>query len=142
MLKTIMATETKTNQKLQSYELMVIFTPVLAEEEYKAAQQKFTDIITSNGGSVVHSDAMGLRSLAYPIAKKTTGLYWLIEYQAPTDVNVKLEIQMGRDESIMRQMITRLDKYAVEYNDRRRNGVKLTHTPKNATEGVEAEEEA
>jgi small subunit ribosomal protein S6 len=137
-----MATETKTNQKLQSYELMVIFTPVLAEEEYKAAQQKFTDIITSNGGSVVHSDAMGLRSLAYPIAKKTTGLYWLIEYQAPTDVNVKLEIQMGRDESIMRQMITRLDKYAVEYNDRRRNGVKLTHTPKNATEGVEAEEEA
>jgi small subunit ribosomal protein S6 len=137
-----MATETKTNQKLQSYELMVIFTPVLAEEEFKAAQQKFSDIITSNGGSIVHSDAMGLRSLAYPIAKKTTGLYWLIEYQAPTDVNHKLEIQLGRDESIMRQMITRLDKYAVEYNDRRRNGVKLTHTPKNATEGVEAEEEA
>lgn len=136
-----MATENN-NTKLQSYELMVIFTPVLAEEEYKAAQQKFTDIITTNGGSIVHSDAMGLRSLAYPIAKKTTGLYWLIEYQAPTNVNVKLEIQMGRDESIMRQMITRLDKYAVEYNDRRRNGVKLTHTPKNATEEVEADEEA
>ena len=136
-----MATETK-SAKLQSYELMVIFTPVLAEEEYKAAQQKFTDIITSNGGSVVHSDAMGLRSLAYPIAKKTTGLYWLIEYQAPTDVNVKLEIQMGRDESIMRQMITRLDKYAVEYNERRRKGIKLTHTPKNVSEGVESNEEA
>jgi small subunit ribosomal protein S6 len=133
-----MATET-TTPKLQSYELMVIFTPVLAEEEYKAAQQKFTDIITANGGSIVHSDAMGLRSLAYPIAKKTTGLYWLIEYQAPTNVNVKLEVQLGRDESIMRQMITRLDKYAVEYNDRRRNGVKLTHTPKNASEEVEEE---
>ncbi len=136
-----MATETKT-ARLQSYELMVIFTPVLAEEEYKAAQQKFTDIITTNGGSIVHSDAMGLRSLAYPIAKKTTGLYWLIEYQAPTDVNVKLEIQMGRDESIMRQMITRLDKYAVEYNERRRKGIKLTHTPKNAAEEVETHEEA
>lgn len=133
-----MATET-TTPKLQSYELMVIFTPVLAEEEYKAAQQKFSDIITTNGGSIVHSDAMGLRSLAYPIAKKTTGLYWLIEYQAPTNVNVKLEVQLGRDESIMRQMITRLDKYAVEYNDRRRNGVKLTHTPKNASEEVEEE---
>jgi small subunit ribosomal protein S6 len=139
MLKTIMATENNNDQKLQSYELMVIFTPVLAEEEYKSAQQKFSDIITSNGGSIVHSDAMGLRSLAYPIAKKTTGLYWLIEYQAPTDVNAKLEIQLGRDESIMRQMITRLDKYAVEYNDRRRNGVKLTHTPKNASEEVEEE---
>lgn len=115
---------------------MVIFTPVLAEEEYKAAQQKFMDIITNNGGSMVHSDAMGLRSLAYPIAKKTTGLYWLIEYKAPTSVNHKLEIQMGRDESILRQMITRLDKYAVEYNERRRNGIKLTHTPRNASEEV------
>jgi hypothetical protein len=49
---------------------------------------------------------------------------------------------MGRDESILRQMITRLDKYAVEFNDRRRKGIKLEHTPKRATEEVEAEENA
>lgn len=133
-----MATENQTtDQKLQSYELMIIFTPVLAEEEYKAAQQKFSDLITSNGGSITSSEAMGLRTLAYPIDKKTTGLYWLTEYQAPTDVNQKLEIQMGRDESIMRQMITRLDKYATAYNDRRRKGIKLEHTPKRATEEVD-----
>jgi small subunit ribosomal protein S6 len=138
-----MATENNTqDQKLQSYELMIIFTPVLAEEEYKAAQQKFSDIITSNGGSIVASEPIGLRNLAYPIAKKTTGLYWLTEYQAPTTVNHLLEIQMGRDESIMRQMITRLDKYAVEYNDRRRKGIKLEHTPKRAAEEVEAEDNA
>src|ERR1043165_3469352 len=101
-----MATENNNkDQKLQSYELMIIFTPVLAEEEYKAAQQKFTDIITKNGGTIVASEPMGLRNLAYPIAKKTTGLYWLTEYNAPTSVNHLLEIQMGRDESIMRQMI-------------------------------------
>ena len=106
-------------------------------QEYKAAQQKFSDIITSNGGSITSAEAMGLRTLAYPIDKKTTGLYWLTEYQAPTDVNQKLEIQLGRDESIMRQMITRLDKYAVAYNDRRRKGIKLEHTPKRAAEEVE-----
>lgn len=106
---------------LQSYELMVIFTPVLAEDDFKASQKKFADIITENGGSLTHQDAIGLRSLAYPIAKKTTGLYWLIEYRAATDVNAKLEVQMNRDENIMRHMITRLDKYAVEYNNRRRN---------------------
>jgi len=133
-----MATENQTtDQKLQSYELMIIFTPVLAEEEFKAAQQKFSDLITSNGGSITATEPMGLRTLAYPIDKKTTGLYWLTEYQAPTDVNQKLEIQMGRDESIMRQMITRLDKYAVAYNDRRRKGIKLEHTPKRATEEVD-----
>ena len=106
---------------LQSYELMVIFTPVLAEEDYRNAQKKFSDFITENGGEITHSQAMGLRSLAYPIEKKTTGLYWLMEYKAPGDVNAKLEVQMNRDESVMRHMITRLDKYVVIYNARRRN---------------------
>ncbi len=119
---------------LQRYELMLIFTPVLAEDDYKAAQQKFMDFITTNGGDIVHSDPQGLRSLAYPIAKKTTGLFWLMEYTAPTEVNQKLEIQMNRDENIMRHMITRLDKYAAEYNARRRSGVKHERTQKAETE--------
>jgi len=105
----------------QSYELMIIFTPVLAEDDFKAAQKKFADLIKENGGSIVHQDAWGLRSLAYPIAKKTTGLYWVMEYSAPTDVNAKLEIQMNRDENIMRHMITHLDMYAAAYNARKRN---------------------
>ncbi len=108
-------------QNLQSYELMVIFTPVLAEDDYKAAQKKFSDFIKENGGEIVHQDAWGLRSLAYPIAKKTTGIYWVMEYKAASDVNAKLEIQMNRDENLMRHMITRLDKYAVAYNGRKRN---------------------
>jgi small subunit ribosomal protein S6 len=106
---------------LQNYELMVIFTPVLAEDDFKSAQKKYTDFIKSNGGEIVHENAWGLRSLAYPIAKKTTGLYYVLEYQAPGEVNGKLEIQMNRDENIMRHMITSLDKYAVEYNNRKRN---------------------
>jgi small subunit ribosomal protein S6 len=108
-------------ENLQQYELMVIFTPVLAEEDYKGAQKKFADFITENGGGIVHQEAWGLRSLAYPIKKKTTGLYWLLEYTAPSDVNLKLEVQLNRDENVMRHMVTRLDKYAVEYNARRRN---------------------
>jgi small subunit ribosomal protein S6 len=119
---------------LQRYELMLIFTPVLAEDDYKAAQAKFTDLITGNGGEMVHSDPQGLRSLAYPIAKKTTGLYWLVEYLAPADLNTKLSIQMNRDENIMRHMITRLDKYAAEYNARRRSGVKIERPQKAETE--------
>ena len=106
---------------LQNYELMVIFTPVLADEDYKAAQKKFADLVTENGGKLVHQNAWGLRSLAYPIAKKTTGLYWVLEYQAPTDLNAKLEIQMNRDENVMRHMITSIDKYAAEYNAKKRN---------------------
>lgn len=108
-----------TNQ--QSYELMVIFTPVLAEDDYKTAQKKFSDLIKDNGGDITHLNPWGLRSLAYPIEKKTTGLYWVCEFNAPTDLIAKLELQMNRDENVMRHMVNKLDKHAVAYNLKKRN---------------------
>ena len=117
---------------MQHYELMVIFTPVLSEEEYKTAQKKYASLVTDNGGEVVHENPWGLKSLAYPIRKKTTGLYWVMEYTAPSIFNEKLKIQLLRDESVIRHMFTALDKYAVEYNNKKRSGVST------ATEKVEA----
>ena len=108
---------------IQNYEMMLIFTPVLTEEEFKNAQNKFMDFIKANGGEIVHHNAWGLRPLAYPIQKKTTGFYVVVEYTAPTDMNAKLEIQLNRDETVMRHMINHLDKFAVAYNDRKRNNI-------------------
>ena len=108
---------------MNNYELMVIFTPVLSDEEFKAVQKKYSDYVTENGGSIVHSNPWGLKSLAYPIQKKTTGIYWVMEYSAPSSFNEKLKIQLLRDESAMRHMFTVLDKYAVEYNAKKRSGV-------------------
>ena len=108
---------------MNNYELMVIFTPVLSDDEFKSAQRKFTALVTENGGQVVAENAWGLKSLAYPIQKKTTGLYWVAEFQAPSDFNEKLKIQLLRDESVLRHMVTRLDKYAVEYNHKKRSGL-------------------
>ena len=109
---------------MSNYELMVIFTPVLSEEEYKAAQKKYEDLVKENGGEVAHTKPWGLKSLAYPIQKKTTGLYWVMEYIAPSDFNEKLKIQLLRDEAVLRHLCTKLDKYAVEYNAKKRSGVK------------------
>jgi small subunit ribosomal protein S6 len=106
-----------------NYELMVIFTPVLSEEDYKVAQKKYVDIIKDNGGDVTHENPWGLRSLAYPIQKKTTGMYLVLEYTAPSDLNEKVKIQLNRDENVLRHMTTALDKYAVIYNNRKRHGV-------------------
>jgi small subunit ribosomal protein S6 len=108
---------------MNNYELMVIFTPVLSDEEFKTAQAKFAAIVKDNGGEVTHTNPWGLKSLAYPINKKTTGLYWVMEYTAPTSFNEKLKTQLLRDESVMRHMYTVLDKYAVEYNTKKRRGV-------------------
>jgi len=109
---------------MNNYELMVIFTPVLSDEEYKSEQKKFAALVKDNGGTIVAENAWGLKSLAYPIQKKTTGLYWVLEYTAPADFNEKLKIQLLRDEAVLRQLCTKLDKYAVEYNGRKRSGAK------------------
>ncbi len=108
---------------MQNYELMVIFTPVLSEDEFKSAQKKYVDFITAGGGSVVHSNPWGLKSLAYPVQKKTTGIYWVMEYVAPSNMNEKLKIQLLRDEQVLRHIVIKLDKYAVEYNKKKRSGV-------------------
>jgi len=108
---------------MNNYELMVIFTPVLSDEEFKAVQKKYSDFVIDNGGSVAHSNPWGLKSLAYPIQKKTTGIYWVLEYSALSSFNEKLKIQLLRDEQVLRHMITVLDKYAVEYNAKKRSGV-------------------
>ena len=108
---------------MNNYELMVIFTPVLSDDEFKNAQKKYTSLVTDNGGQIVAENPWGLKSLAYPIQKKTTGLYWVMEFIAPSDFNEKLKIQLLRDESVLRHLLTKLDKYAVEYNDKKRRGV-------------------
>ena len=108
---------------MNNYELMVIFTPVLSDDEFKAAQKKYAALVSEAGGSVIAENPWGLKSLAYPIQKKTTGLYWVLEYTAPSDFNEKLKIQLLRDESVLRHLCTKLDKYAVEYNAKKRSGV-------------------
>jgi len=108
---------------MNNYELMVIFTPVLSEEDFKAAQKKYAAFVKEHGGVVVHENPWGLKSLAYPIQKKTTGLYWVMEYKAPSSLNEQLKIQLLRDEHVLRHMFTALDKYAVEYNGKKRSGV-------------------
>jgi len=109
---------------MNNYELMVIFTPVLSDDEFKAEQKKYATLVKDNGGSIVAENPWGLKSLAYPIQKKTTGLYWVIEYTTQSDFNEKLKIQLLRDETVLRHLCTKLDKYAVEYNARKKSGVK------------------
>ena len=109
---------------MNNYELMVIFTPVLSDDEFKTEQKKYASLVTEAGGKIVAENPWGLKSLAYPIDKKTTGLYWVLEYTAPSDFNEKLKIQLLRDETVLRHLCTKLDKYAVEYNAKKKSGVK------------------
>jgi len=103
------------------YETVFILTPVLSEVQMKEAVDKFKAIITEKGGSVTHEENWGLKKLAYPIQKKSTGFYHLFEFEADGEVIETLETQYRRDERVIRFLTFRLDKYAAEYAEKRRN---------------------
>src|SRR3546814_6111425 len=83
---------------------------------------KFSNFLTENGAEIIHNDNWGLKKLAYPIEKKTTGFYHLIEFKAPGEIISKLEIEYKRDERVMRFLTIRLDKHALAYNEKKRSG--------------------
>lgn len=106
---------------LNKYETVFITTPVLSEQQIKEAVDKFKDTITANGGTIEHEEAWGLRKLAYPIQKKTTGFYHLLQFEAEGSLVDKLETAYRRDERVIRFLTFRLDKYAYEYTLKRRS---------------------
>ena len=97
---------------LKQYETVFIATPVLSEAQMKEAVEKYTKLITENGGEIVNEENWGLRQLAYPIEHKTTGFYYLIEFKATPEFVSTLETQYHRDERIIRYLTVALDKDA------------------------------
>jgi len=105
---------------LNHYETVFITTPVLSENQMKEAVDKFKALITSNGGEIVHEENWGLKKLTYPIQKKSTGFYYLIEFNSEGSFIEKLETEFRRDERVIRFLTFKLDKYAVEYAEKKR----------------------
>lgn len=105
------------------YENVVIYTPVLSDDQLKDAIAKFKGIMTDGGAEIVHENSWGLRKLAYPIQKKSTGFYHVTEFKGSGDLIDKLEIEMKRDERVIRFLTVKLDKHAVEYNYKKRNNL-------------------
>jgi len=109
---------------LNQYETVFILTPVLSDVQMKEAVEKFRGLILESGGEIVHEENWGLRKLAYPIQKKSTGFYSLIEFKADPTFVEKLEVNYRRDERVIRFLTFKLDKYATQYSEKRRSGNK------------------
>ena len=107
---------------MQQYETVIVLTPLLSDEVAKEAIAKFRSVLTDNGAEIINEDSWGLKKLAYPIQKKTTGYYHLIEYKAPGELINKLEVEFRRDERVLRFLTVALDKHAVAYSEKKRSG--------------------
>ncbi len=109
---------------IRQYETVFIMTPVLSEDQMKEAVKKVKDFLTGKGAEIVLESNWGLRKLAYPIQKKSTGFYYLIEFRAGGDIIADLEVMYKRDERCLRFLTVALDKHAIAYNDKKRAAAK------------------
>jgi small subunit ribosomal protein S6 len=106
----------------KNYEAVFILTPVLSDVQMKDTVDKFVNLLKTEGAEIINVENWGLKKLAYPIEKKSTGFYVLIEFLSAPTVIKKMEIELRRDEKVMRFLTTVLDKHAVAYGDKRRKG--------------------
>ena len=113
---------------LRNYETVFILNPVLSDEQTKEAVSKFTAHLKSNGAEIVASESWGLKKLAYPIQKKKSGFYYLLEFKGESNLTAGLEVLLRRDERVMRFLTVTLDKHALAYAGKRREKLNAKST--------------
>ena len=117
---------------MNSYETVFILTPVLSDDQAKETVKKFKDFVKEQKGKVTHDEDWGLRKLAYPIQKKSTGFYYLLEFEAPGDCIRPMEVAFKRDERVLRFLTTRMSRHHMEYAEKRK--VKIKSNAKSSSE--------
>ncbi len=87
-----------------NYEVLFIINPTLAEDEIKAAQDKFINLIKENG-EIQEINEWGKRRLAYPINDIQEGYYVLVYFAANAEFPAELNRRFNIDDAIMRGMV-------------------------------------
>ena len=104
----------------KQYETVFILTPVLSDEQTRDAVSGYKKLLKELNAKIVHEESWGLKKLAYTIKKKNSGFYQLFQIEAPGEAIALLETAYKRDERILRYITIHLDKYALEYAERRK----------------------
>ena len=111
---------------MNHYETVFILTPVLSDKQTKEAVDKFKKSLKDSSARINNQESWGLKKLAYPIQKKSTGFYFLIEFQGQGDAIKNFELELKRDERVMRFLTMKMDKDHLEYSVKRREKLSKT----------------
>jgi small subunit ribosomal protein S6 len=109
---------------INQYEIVQIWLPDLPQEACEANLREFEEFLQKNGAKIINQEVWGLRRLAYSIKKKHSGYYVYTEFQAPASMLKTLDRYIKLRPYIIRHLVVKLDKHAIEYNRRRQEKLK------------------
>ena len=115
---------------LKHYETVFILTPVLSQNQVEETVKRIKGFLEENSVKIDHHESWGLRKLAYPIDKKKSGYYELLQFHVDEqsvskNIVLDLELQFKRNEYLLRFLSVSLNKDALEYAENRRKKMKL-----------------
>jgi small subunit ribosomal protein S6 len=111
--------EEKTLAAKRVYEVMYIGAPETADEDITKLNEAIQQLVEKEGGTVVKTEEMGRRKLAYPIQKKTEGHYTLFEIEGSGQEIAELERRFRVNDAVIRFITVRVD-------EERKTAAKLT----------------
>lgn len=92
---------------MRHYEMMIILDPELEERTVSPSLDKFLDVVRKGGGSVDSVEIWGKRRLAYDIAKRSEGIYAVVDMNATPEIAKELDRQLNLNESVLRTKVIR-----------------------------------
>lgn len=94
---------------MRDYELTVVISPSVADDEVTATlEKKVSQFITERGGSITEVKPWGRKKLAYPIKNHTEGNYVLTLFKMDPNLTAELESSLELSEEILRHLLVRL----------------------------------
>ena len=94
---------------MRDYELVLIISPDIQEDDVPSAIDKVSQFITGRGGTVAGVDRWGRRKLAYAIQRHLEGNYVLTQFQLDPSQIAGLEASLGLAEEVIRHLVVRTD---------------------------------
>ena len=104
-----------------NYELTLVLSPELADAGQKALLAKLTKAVEKEGGKVAREDKWGRKTLAYPLKKKSEGVYFLWELELPKDRVAVINRMVGLEEEVLRHLLVKHEFKARNSNIEARN---------------------
>lgn len=94
---------------MNKYELAVVLSAKLEDEERAAAIEKVKGYITRFGGTITDIDEWGKKRLAYEVQKMKEAFYYFIRFDAESTVPAEIESRIRIMDNVIRYLIVKQD---------------------------------
>ncbi len=94
---------------MMKYELALVLSAKIEDEERAAMVEKVQAMITTAGAAITNVDEWGQKQLAYEIQKMKEGYYYFIQFEGETTVPAELEERLRIEETVLRFLCVKQD---------------------------------